>query len=337
MLSLNPQSFNDRVAYSIKRVENKMADINAENRAKNISEEDVDEFQCSKFLDSSVRVYFNSLRNISLLTAEEERQLGLKIKYGTDEEKKAAKEELVKRNLRYSIAIAKKYVSRSNSMSLLDLIQEGNIGLMIAAEKYDVDLGYRFTTYATHWITQNIARTIANKDLSIRFPVYVSDNYKKVSKMQTERIQSGEKQYTKKELMKILKLTEDGTRLLEAYSSSRKMTSLDKPVLSEGDSKDYTLLGDFVPDDTPSPEDVALEEDKKECINDALSILTEREKEVISMRFGLTGDAPKTLEAIGNTFGVTRERIRQIENSALRKLKNPKRAMYRRLKELYYE
>lgn len=314
-----------------------MADINAENRAENISEEDVDEFQCSKFLDSSVRVYFNSLRNISLLTAEEERQLGLKIKYGTDEEKKAAKEELVKRNLRYSIAIAKKYVSRSSSMSLLDLIQEGNIGLMTAAEKYDVDLGYRFTTYATHWITQNIARTIANKDLSIRFPVYVSDNYKKVSKMQTERIQSGEKQYTKEELMKILKLTEDGTRLLEAYSSSRKMTSLDKPVLSEGDSKDYTLLGDFVPDDTPSPEDVALEEDKKECINDALSILTEREKEVISMRFGLTGDAPKTLEAIGNTFGVTRERIRQIENSALRKLKNPKRAMYRRLKELYYE
>lgn len=314
-----------------------MADINAENRAENISEEDVDEFQCSKFLDSSVRVYFNSLRNISLLTAEEERQLGLKIKYGTDEEKKAAKEELVKRNLRYSIAIAKKYVSRSSSMSLLDLIQEGNIGLMIAAEKYDVDLGYRFTTYATHWITQNIARTIANKDLSIRFPVYVSDNYKKVSKMQTERIQSGEKQYTKEELMKLLKLTEDGTMLLEAYSSSRKMTSLDKPVLSEGDSKDYTLLGDFVPDDTPSPEDVALEEDKKECINDALSILTEREKEVISMRFGLTGDAPKTLEAIGNTFGVTRERIRQIENSALRKLKNPKRAMYRRLKELYYE
>lgn len=314
-----------------------MADINAENRAENISEEDVDEFQCSKFLDSSVRVYFNSLRNISLLTAEEERQLGLKIKYGTDEEKKAAKEELVKRNLRYSIAIAKKYVSRSSSMSLLDLIQEGNIGLMIAAEKYDVDLGYRFTTYATHWITQNIARTIANKDLSIRFPVYVSDNYKKVSKMQTERIQSGEKQYTKEELMKLLKLTEDGTMLLEAYSSSRKMTSLDKPVQSEGDSKDYTLLGDFVPDDTPSPEDVALEEDKKECINDALSILTEREKEVISMRFGLTGDAPKTLEAIGNTFGVTRERIRQIENSALRKLKNPKRATYRRLKELYYE
>lgn len=314
-----------------------MTDINTENKIENINDEDADEFQCSKFLDSSVRVYFNSLRNISLLTAEEERQLGLKIKYGTDEEKKAAKEELVKRNLRYSIAIAKKYVSRSSSMSLLDLIQEGNIGLMIAAEKYDVDLGYRFTTYATHWITQNIARTIANKDLSIRFPVYVSDNYKKVSKMQTERIQSGEKQYTKEELMKILKLTEDGTRLLEAYSSSRKMTSLDKPVLSEGDSKDYTLLGDFVPDDTPSPEEVALEEDKKECINDALSILTEREKEVISMRFGLTGDAPKTLEAIGNTFGVTRERIRQIENSALRKLKNPQRATYRRLKELYYE
>ena len=248
-----------------------------------------------------------------------------------------SKEELVRRNLRYSIAIAKKYVSRSSSMGFLDLIQEGNIGLMIAAEKYDVDLGYRFTTYATHWITQNITRTIANKDLSIRFPVYVSDNYKKVSKMQTERIQSGEKQYTKEELMKILKLTEDGTMLLEAYSSSRKMTSLDKPVLNDGDSKDYTLLGDFVPDDTPSPEEVALEEDKKECINDALSILTEREKEVISMRFGLNGDVPKTLEAIGSTFGVTRERIRQIENSALRKLKNPKRTTYRRLKELYYE
>ena len=308
-----------------------MTDI-TENRAENISKEDVDEFKSDKFRDSAVRVYFNSLRNIPLLTADEERQLGLKIKYGTDEEKKAAKEELVRRNLRYSIAIAKKYVSRSSSLGFLDLIQEGNIGLMIAAEKYDVDLGYRFTTYATHWITQNITRTIANKDLSIRFPVYVSDNYKKVSKMQ-----SGEKQYTKEELMKILKLTEDGTMLLEAYSSSRKMTSLDKPVQSEGDSKDYTLLGDFVPDDTPSPEDVALEEDKKECINDALSILTEREKEVISMRFGLNGDVPKTLEAIGSTFGVTRERIRQIENSALRKLKNPKRGMYRKLKELYYE
>ena len=313
-----------------------MTDI-TENRAENISKEDVDEFKSDKFRDSAVRVYFNSLRNIPLLTAEEERNLGLKIKYGTPEEKKAAKEELVRRNLRYSIAIAKKYVSRSSSMGFLDLIQEGNIGLMIAAEKYDVDLGYRFTTYATHWITQNITRTIANKDLSIRFPVYVSDNYKKVSKMQTERIQSGEKQYTKEELMKILKLTEDGTMLLEAYSSSRKMTSLDKPVQSEGDSKDYTLLGDFVPDDTPSPEDVALEEDKKECINDALSILTEREKEVISMRFGLNGDVPKTLEAIGSTFGVTRERIRQIENSALRKLKNPKRGTYRKLKELYYE
>ena len=276
-----------------------MTDI-TENRAENISKEDVDEFKSDKFRDSAVRVYFNSLRNIPLLTADEERQLGLKIKYGTDEEKKAAKEELVRRNLRYSIAIAKKYVSRSSSLGFLDLIQEGNIGLMIAAEKYDVDLGYRFTTYATHWITQNITRTIANKDLSIRFPVYVSDNYKKVSKMQTERIQSGEKQYTKEELMKILKLTEDGTMLLEAYSSSRKMTSLDKPVQSEGDSKDYTLLGDFVPDDTPSPEDVALEEDKKECINDALSILTEREKEVISMRFGLNGDVPTTLEAIGS-------------------------------------
>lgn len=317
-------------------METEMTDI-TENRAENISKEDVDEFKSDKFRDSAVRVYFNSLRNIPLLTAEEERNLGLKIKYGTPEEKKAAKEELVRRNLRYSIAIAKKYVSRSSSMGFLDLIQEGNIGLMIAAEKYDVDLGYRFTTYATHWITQNITRTIANKDLSIRFPVYVSDNYKKVSKMQTERIQSGEKQYTKEELMKILKLTEDGTMLLEAYSSSRKMTSLDKPVQSEGDSKDYTLLGDFVPDDTPSPEDVALEEDKKECINDALSILTEREKEVISMRFGLNGDAPKTLEAIGSTFGVTRERIRQIENSALRKLKNPKRGTYRKLKELYYE
>lgn len=317
-------------------METEMTDI-TENRAENISKEDVDEFKSDKFRDSAVRVYFNSLRNIPLLTAEEERNLGLKIKYGAPEEKKAAKEELVRRNLRYSIAIAKKYVSRSSSMGFLDLIQEGNIGLMIAAEKYDVDLGYRFTTYATHWITQNITRTIANKDLSIRFPVYVSDNYKKVSKMQTERIQSGEKQYTKEELMKILKLTEDGTMLLEAYSSSRKMTSLDKPVQSEGDSKDYTLLGDFVPDDTPSPEDVALEEDKKECINDALSILTEREKEVISMRFGLNGDVPKTLEAIGSTFGVTRERIRQIENSALRKLKNPKRGMYRKLKELYYE
>ena len=317
-------------------METEMTDI-TENRAENISKEDVDEFKSDKFRDSAVRVYFNSLRNIPLLTAEEERNLGLKIKYGTPEEKKAAKEELVRRNLRYSIAIAKKYVSRSSSMGFLDLIQEGNIGLMIAAEKYDVDLGYRFTTYATHWITQNITRTIANKDLSIRFPVYVSDNYKKVSKMQTERIQSGEKQYTKEELMKILKLTEDGTMLLEAYSSSRKMTSLDKPVQSEGDSKDYTLLGDFVPDDTPSPEDAALEEDKKECINDALSILTEREKEVISMRFGLNGETPKTLEAIGNAYGVTRERIRQIENSALRKLKNPQRATYRRLKELYYE
>lgn len=313
-----------------------MTDI-TEKRSEIINDEEVDEFQCGKFLDSSVRVYFNSLRNISLLTAEEERELGLKIKYGTDEEKKAAKEELVRRNLRYSIAIAKKYVSRSSSMSFLDLIQEGNIGLMIAAEKYDVDLGYRFTTYATHWITQNILRTIANKDSSIRFPVYVSDNYKKVSKMQIERIQSGEKQYTKEELMKILKLTEDASMLLEAYSNSRKITSLDKPVQSEGDSKDYTLLGDFVPDDTPSPEEVALEEDKKECINNALSILTEREKEVISMRFGLNGETPKTLEAIGGAFGVTRERIRQIENSALRKLKNPQRATYRRLKELYYE
>lgn len=313
-----------------------MTDI-TENRAENISKEDVDEFKSDKFRDSAVRVYFNSLRNIPLLTAEEERNLGLKIKYGTPEEKKAAKEELVRRNLRYSIAIAKKYVSRSSSMGFLDLIQEGNIGLMIAAEKYDVDLGYRFTTYATHWITQNILRTIANKDLSIRFPVYVSDNYKKVSKMQTERIQSGEKQYTKEELMNILKLTEDSTKLLEAYSNSRKMTSLDKPVLNDGDSKDYTLLGDFVPDDTPSPEEVVLEEDKKDCINDALSILTEREKEVISMRFGLNGETPKTLEAIGNAYGVTRERIRQIENSALRKLKNPKRAMYRKLKELYYQ
>lgn len=317
-------------------MEAEMTDI-TENRAENISKEDVDEFKSDKFRDSAVRVYFNSLRNIPLLTAEEERNLGLKIKYGTPEEKKAAKEELVRRNLRYSIAIAKKYVSRSSSMGFLDLIQEGNIGLMIAAEKYDVDLGYRFTTYATHWITQNILRTIANKDLSIRFPVYVSDNYKKVSKMQTERIQSGEKQYTKEELMNILKLTEDSTKLLEAYSNSRKMTSLDKPVLNDGDSKDYTLLGDFVPDDTPSPEEVVLEEDKKDCINDALSILTEREKEVISMRFGLNGETPKTLEAIGNAYGVTRERIRQIENSALRKLKNPKRAMYRKLKELYYQ
>ncbi len=271
-------------------------------------------------INDPVRMYLKEIGQIKLLTTEEELELADRIAEG-DEQAKAT---LAEANLRLVVSIAKRYVGRG--MLFLDLIQEGNIGLMKAVEKFDVTKGYKFSTYATWWIRQAITRAIADQARTIRVPVHMVETINKLARVERQLTLELNREPTEEELSKKMGTTVEKIR--DIYKISQEPVSLEIPIGEEDDSH----LGDFIPDETNmSPEDFAINELLKDEISEVLLTLTEREEKVIRLRFGLEDGRPRTLEEVGQLFGVTRERIRQIEAKALRKLRHPSRS--RKLKD----
>ena len=275
-------------------------------------------------INDPVRMYLKEIGKISLLSLDEETELSKRIAEGDE----TAKNRLAESNLRLVVSIAKRYVGRG--MLFLDLIQEGNIGLMKAVEKFDAEKGYKFSTYATWWIRQAITRAIADQARTIRVPVHMVETINKLSRYQRQLTLELNREPTDEELAKKMGMSPDKVR--EVIKIAQDPVSLETPIGEEEDSH----LGDFVPDESNmSPEDFTIHEMLKEEIGDVLLTLTEREEQVLRLRFGLDDGSPKTLEEVGQMFGVTRERIRQIEVKALRKLRHPSRS--RKLKDFLNE
>ncbi|MBR4262225.1 MAG: RNA polymerase sigma factor RpoD [Bacilli bacterium] len=266
-------------------------------------------------INDPVRMYLKEIGRINLLTTDEEFEYA-KLAVEGDEN---AKKILAESNLRLVVSIAKRYVGRG--MLFLDLIQEGNIGLMKAVDKFDPTKGYKFSTYATWWIRQAITRAIADQARTIRVPVHMVETINKLARVQRQLTQELNREPTEEELAKKLGITVDKVR--EVYKISQDPVSLDTPIGEEDDSH----LGDFIKDErTMSPEEYATVEMLKEELASVLSTLTDREEKVLRLRFGLDDGQCRTLEEVGQIFGVTRERIRQIEAKALRKLRHPSRS-----------
>ncbi len=266
-------------------------------------------------INDPVRMYLKEIGRISLLTVEEELELSERVDRGDQE----AKNRLAEANLRLVVSIAKRYVGRK--LSFLDLIQEGNMGLMKAVEKFDSSKGFKFSTYATWWIRQAITRAIADQAKTIRIPVHMVETINKLKRFQRQMTLELNREPTIEELAEKIELTPDKVR--EIIKIDVDPISLEKPTREDEDS----TVADFIKDEsTLSPEEYAINEVLKDIISDALNTLTDREKEVLKLRFGLEDGTSRTLEEVGNIFGVTRERIRQIEAKALRKLKHPSRS-----------
>lgn len=266
-------------------------------------------------INDPVRMYLKEIGQIKLLNLEEELELADRIGEGDQE----AKNILAEANLRLVVSIAKRYVGRG--MLFLDLIQEGNIGLMKAVEKFDVSKGYKFSTYATWWIRQAITRAIADQARTIRVPVHMVETINKLARIQRQLTLELNREPSEEELAKKMNMNVEKVR--EIYKISQDPVSLETPIGEEDDSH----LGDFIKDERNlSPEEFATNEMLKDEISEVLLTLTEREEKVIRLRFGLEDGKPRTLEEVGQMFGVTRERIRQIEAKALRKLRHPSRS-----------
>ena len=266
-------------------------------------------------INDPVRMYLKEIGQISLLSLDEELALSKRIEEGDED----AKRILAESNLRLVVSIAKRYVGRN--LSFLDLIQEGNIGLMKAVDKFDSSKGYKFSTYATWWIRQAITRAIADQAKTIRVPVHMVETINKLKRVQRQLTLELNREPTEKELSDKLKIPEDKVR--EIIKISLDPLSLETPIGEEEDSH----LGDFVQDkNSLSPEEYAINEVLKDEIAEVLLTLTEREEQVLKLRFGLVDGTCRTLEEVGTIFGVTRERIRQIEAKALRKLRHPSRS-----------
>ena len=271
-------------------------------------------------INDPVRMYLKEIGQIKLLSTQEELDLADRILEGDE----MAKTILAEANLRLVVSIAKRYVGRG--MLFLDLIQEGNIGLMKAVEKFDVTKGYKFSTYATWWIRQAITRAIADQARTIRVPVHMVETINKLARVQRQLTLELNREPSEEELAK--KMNTSVEKIREIYKISQEPVSLETPIGEEDDSH----LGDFIKDEhNMSPEEYATNELLKDEIDDILLTLTEREEKVIRLRFGLEDGKARTLEEVGQMFGVTRERIRQIEAKALRKLRHPSRS--RKLKD----
>ena len=269
----------------------------------------------------SLRLYLRSIGRVELLTAEQEVELAKRIERGD----MAAKQHMVEANLRLVVSIAKGYLGRG--LSFLDLIQEGSLGLIRAVEKFDYRRGYKFSTYATWWIRQAVTRAIADKARTIRIPVHMVEKLNKVVHVERQLVQRMGREPEPAEIAEELKITVREVR--DILRVAQMPISLEKPVGDEEESE----LGDFVADDrSEEPFDTATERLQREDIQKALDALPERERQVIELRYGLRGHEPLTLEEVGRAFGVTRERIRQIENNTLKKLKQLPEAQ--RLREL---
>ncbi len=270
--------------------------------------------------EDPVRMYLKEIGNVPLLSGDEEVELAKRVEAGDEEAKKA----LTEANLRLVVSIAKKYVGRG--MPFLDLIQEGNMGLMKAVDKFDYTKGYKFSTYATWWIRQAITRGIADTGRTIRVPVHMVETINKTLRMTRTLLQEFGREPTPEEVAE--RLGVPVSRVREVLKISRDPVSLDTPIGEEDDSH----LGDFIEDDTAlSPADSAAFSMLREELGTALESLTDRERQVVQLRFGLKDGRARTLEEVGKEFKVTRERIRQIEAKALRKLRHPSRS--KRLKD----
>ena len=266
-------------------------------------------------IDDPVKVYLKEIGRVPLLTPEEETALAMRIIEGDD----AAKKRLSEANLRLVVSIAKRYVGRG--MQFLDLIQEGNLGLIKAVEKFDYTKGFKFSTYATWWIRQAITRAIADQARTIRIPVHMVETINKVKKVSSQLLHKNGHEPTAEEIAVELGMPVD--RVREIMRVAQEPVSLETPIGEEEDSH----LGDFIPDDdAPAPADAASHTLLKEQLEEVLQSLTEREAKVLRLRFGLEDGRPRTLEEVGKEFDVTRERIRQIEAKALRKLRHPSRS-----------
>ena len=272
-------------------------------------------------VDDPVRLYLKEIGRVPLLTPEREHELA-EIMAGDDPvQAKQAKKELVEANLRLVVSIAKRYVGRG--MFFLDLIQEGNLGLMKAVDKFDYTKGYKFSTYATWWIRQAITRAIADQARTIRIPVHMVETIHKVSRYSRQLLQEYGREATAEEIGAKMGMSAEKVR--EIMKIAQDPVSLETPIGEEEDSH----LGDFIQDeDTPAPADAAAQSILREVIERELSTLTPREALVIKLRFGLYDGHPRTLEDVGKKFEITRERIRQIEAKALRKLRHPSRARH---------
>jgi RNA polymerase primary sigma factor len=292
------------------------------------SEQDQDEFNFADDLslppgikiNDPVRMYLKEIGRVPLLSAEDEIGLAKRIEQGDEE----AKRRLAEANLRLVVSIAKRYVGRG--MLFLDLIQEGNMGLIKAVEKFDYDKGFKFSTYATWWIRQAITRAIADQARTIRIPVHMVETINKLIRVSRQLLQELGREPTPEEIAKEMDLSTDKVR--EIMKIAQEPVSLETPIGEEDDSH----LGDFIEDqEALAPADAAAYELLKEQLEDVLDTLTEREENVLRLRFGLDDGRTRTLEEVGKVFGVTRERIRQIEAKALRKLRHPSRS--KRLKD----
>ena len=266
-------------------------------------------------IDDPVKVYLKEIGRVPLLSPEEEIDLAIRIKEGDE----AAKKRLSEANLRLVVSIAKRYLGRG--MQFLDLIQEGNLGLIKAVEKFDYTKGFKFSTYATWWIRQAITRAIADQARTIRIPVHMVETINKVKKVSSQLLHTNGHEPSAEEISAELDMPVDKVR--EIMRVAQEPVSLETPIGEEEDSH----LGDFIPDDeAPAPADAASHTLLKEQLGDVLSTLTPREEKVLRLRFGLEDGRPRTLEEVGKEFDVTRERIRQIEAKALRKLRHPSRS-----------
>lgn len=276
-------------------------------------------------MDDPVKMYLKDIGRLPMLSSEEELEVAKAVANGD----KKAKEKLVNSNLRLVINIAKRYINRPG-MQLLDLIQEGNMGLMTAVEKFDWTKGFRFSTYATPWIKQHITRGISNQSKTIRTPVHMLETINKLSKTSRQLLQELNREPTSAEIAERMGIPE--SKVIEIQRVQLDPISLENPVGEEDDSK----IGDFVEDETAkSPIEVAMQAQLKEQLMGIINLLTPREQKVIRLRYGLDDAHPRTLEEVGKEFNVTRERIRQIEAKALKKLRKPN--MSKRIKPLAEE
>jgi len=297
------------------------ADVEIDKETKELAEEIANETDIDLSIpegvgiDDPVRMYLKEIGRVPLLTAEEEIQLALKMEAGDE----MSKRRLAEANLRLVVSIAKRYVGRG--MLFLDLIQEGNLGLIKAVEKFDYRKGFKFSTYATWWIRQAITRAIADQARTIRIPVHMVETINKLIRVNRQLLQELGRDPTPDETAKVMDIPED--RVREILKIAQEPVSLETPIGEEEDSH----LGDFIPDeDAPAPSEAASFILLKEQLEEVLETLTPREEKVLRLRFGLDDGRSRTLEEVGQEFGVTRERIRQIEAKALRKLRHPSRS-----------
>ena len=270
-------------------------------------------------IEDPVRMYLKEIGKIPLLSPEEEIELGRQMEEGNEQEKEAARKKLAEANLRLVVSIAKRYMGRG--MALLDLIQEGNLGLIKAVEKFDYRKGFKYSTYATWWIRQAITRAIADQARTIRIPVHMVETINRTHRVSRQLLQEYGREPKPEEIAKEMSLPAE--RVREILKISQEPVSLETPVGEEDDSH----LGDFIQDNNiPVPAEEAAYTLLREQLEEVMETLTEREQKVIRLRYGLGDGRPRTLEEVGKEFHVTRERIRQIEAKALRKLRHPSRS-----------